>query len=59
MDVGVLLASLALVLITSLLISALGTGVFCSLLSVSAVLGLVLLPTGHNYLPLVKRWVGR
>lgn len=59
MEVGVLLASLALVFITSLLISALGTGVFFSLLSISAVLGVVLLSTGNSHLPLVKRWVGR
>lgn len=54
MEVGVLLVSLALVLITSLLISALGTGVFFSLLSLSVVFGGFLFYTG-NAESLMKR----
>lgn len=48
MEVGVLLVSLALVFITSLLISALGTGVFFSLLSLSVVFGGFLFYTGNT-----------
>lgn len=47
MEVGVLLASLLSVFITSLLISALGTEVFFSLLGISVVLGVALLYTGN------------
>lgn len=46
MEVGVLLVTLTLVFITSLLISALGTGMFFSLLSISAVLGGILFYAG-------------
>jgi hypothetical protein len=59
MEIGVLLVSLALVLLTSILISALGPGVFFSLLSISAVLGVVLFAPANGSRPLVKRWVGR
>ena len=55
MEVGVLLVSLILVFVTSLLISALGTGAFLSLLSLSAVLGAVLFYAGDAELMLKKR----
>jgi len=48
MEIGVLLASLVLVFITTLIISALGTGTFFSVLSISAVLGGVLLYVGNT-----------
>jgi hypothetical protein len=54
MEVGVLLVSLALVFITSLLIAALGTGAFFSLLSISAVLGAILFYARDTKLPLRK-----
>lgn len=47
MEVGVLLVSLALVFITSFLISVLGTSVFFSLLSLSAVFAGFLFYTGN------------
>ena len=59
MEIGVLLASLALVFITSLVISALGTGTFFSLLSISAVLGGVLFYAGSTEGALRKRLAGR
>lgn len=46
MEIGVLLVTLTLVFVTSLLISALGTGTFFSLLSISAVLGGILFYAG-------------
>jgi len=46
MEVGVLLVTLTLVFVTSLLISALGAGTFFSLLSISTVLGGILLYAG-------------
>ncbi|HXG19449.1 MAG TPA: hypothetical protein VNN62_10305 [Methylomirabilota bacterium] len=59
MEIGVLLASLAVVLITSLLISALGTGTFFSLLSVSVIVGVILFSTGPSLSELKRRLVGR
>jgi hypothetical protein len=59
MEIGVLLVSLALVLITSLLISALGTGTFFSLLSVSVLIGIVFFSTGVSLSELKRRLVGR
>jgi hypothetical protein len=59
MEVGVFLAALMLVLLTSLVISALGTGTFFSLLSISAVLGGILLYTGDTGSVLRKRLVDR
>lgn len=59
MEVGVLLVTLALVFVTSLLISALGTGTFFSLLSISAVLGGILFYAGDAEGILRKRLSGK
>jgi hypothetical protein len=59
MEIGVLLASLALVVITSLLISVLGTGTFFSLLSVSVIVGVILFSTGASLSELKRRLVRR
>jgi len=59
MEIGVLLAALALVFLTSLLISALGTGTFFFLLSLSAVLSGILLYAGETGSLLKKRLAGR
>jgi hypothetical protein len=59
MEVGVFLAALMLVFLTSLAISALGTGTFFSLLSISAVLGGILLYTRDTGSELRKRLVER
>lgn len=59
MEIGVFLAALMLVFLTSLVISALGTGTFFSLLSISAVLGGILLYVGDTGSVLRKRLVER
>jgi hypothetical protein len=59
MEIGVFLAALMLVFLTSLLISALGTAAFFSLLSISAAIGGILLYTGDTGKMLRKRLVER
>lgn len=59
MEIGVFLAALMLVFLTSLVISALGMGTFFSLLSISAVLGGILLYTRDTGSELRKRLVER
>lgn len=59
MEIGVFLAALMLVFLTSLVISALGTGTFFSLLSISVLLGGILLYTGDTKSVLRKRRVAR
>lgn len=59
MEVGVVLIALAIVFLTSLLISALGTGTFFSLLSISTVLAALFFYSGATNNVLRKRLVGR
>ena len=59
MEVGVLLVTLTLVLVTSLLISLLGTATFFSLLSITAVLGGILFYAGDPESILRKRLSGK
>lgn len=59
MEIGVFLAALMLVFLTSLAISVLGTGTFFSLLSISAVLAGILLYTKDTGAMLKKRLVER
>jgi hypothetical protein len=54
MEIGVLLASLIVVFLTSLLIAALGTGTFLSLLGLSVVLGGAVAYTGEINWPFNK-----
>jgi hypothetical protein len=58
MEVGVLLVALALVGLTSVLISAVGVGVFFSFLSLSAVFGGLVLYT-RNAEPVLKRLLAK
>jgi hypothetical protein len=55
MEIGVLLASFALVFLTSFLLSVLGTGTFFSLLSISLVLGGALIYNEETHLTSRKR----
>lgn len=57
MEIGVLLVSLALVFLTSLLLSVLGTGTFFSLLGLSFILGGTLIYTGETHPTFRKRLV--
>ena len=59
MEIGVLLASFALVFLTSFLLSVFGTGTFFSLLSISVVLGGVFLYTGETHPTFRKQLMGR
>jgi hypothetical protein len=59
MEIGVLLVSLALVFLTSFLLSVLGAGTFFSLLSLSVVLGGAFFYTGETNPAFRKRIVGR
>lgn len=59
MEIGVFLAAIILVFLTSLLISALGTGTFFSVLSISAALAGVLLYTRDTGRELRKRLIER
>ena len=58
MEIGVLLASVAVVFLTSFLLSVLGTGTFFSLLSISVVLGGALIYTGETH-PTFRKQIGR
>ena len=59
MEIGVFLAALIIVFLTSIAISILGTGTFFSLLSISAVLGGILLYTRDTGSEFRKRLVER